>query len=83
MLMVHIISAPEADAANVLMARHLLMNLQQRHPVVIEKVVKEVDSREDNVAQAVEELVVSLSVVSILFSYSTDLRLISFTNRPL
>src|SRR5215471_10660969 len=64
MLVFHVVSQ-ERESPDDLTARRLLTIMQQRHPAVIEKVVEEADSQGDDVTQAVEELVVSLSVVSI------------------
>jgi hypothetical protein len=64
-LLKHILSNNgEAGAADVIAARRLLTNIQQRHPTILEKVVEEVGSEGDDSMLAVEDAIVSLSAVS-------------------
>jgi hypothetical protein len=75
-LLKHILSDNGQDgAADVIAARRLLTNIQQRHPTILEKVVEEVGSKEDDLMLAVEEAIVSLSTVSM---YTTSQPLFTF-----
>ena len=67
MLLKHVVSnKDEENAVGVSTARRLLTHIQQRHPAMLENVVeKEVSSWGDDLTEAIDDVVVSLSVVSI------------------
>ena len=55
---------PTSEAQIVMTARRLLSLIQLRHPLVLQRVAETLFKADESVADAVEQLVVSLSMVT-------------------
>ncbi|KAF8966928.1 armadillo-type protein [Flammula alnicola] len=57
---------PEAETQSLLISRHLLSLIQQRHPNLLQKSTEALSEDDESVKEAIEQLIISLSTVGLV-----------------
>jgi hypothetical protein len=80
-----VLSTEENSSSDTTTARRLLSQIQQRHPAILENVAEELREAGESSQEAVEQIVISLSIVSFYFVSVFGIELISIISlfRPL